>query len=125
MGDRSRIVVGLGIDVNRPQVVPPELAAYAAWLSDSVGEAVDRTALLAAILRRYETTFDALADRPESIVAAWWERSALAGRRVRVSSTDGSVTHEGDVLSLGGDGSLRIRTASGDASITLGDVDVL
>src|SRR5690348_14974884 len=62
-GSSTRIVVGVGLDVNRPSSVPAQIATSAAWLSDAVGAAIDRTALLIAVLRRYEESFDSLLTR--------------------------------------------------------------
>src|SRR5579863_3959314 len=64
MGDSSRVVIGVGLNVNRPEVVPPEMPADAAWLSDTSGCAINRTELLGAMLRNYETRFDDLVERP-------------------------------------------------------------
>src|SRR5579863_4771152 len=94
-GQRTRVAVGVGLNVNRPEHVPAKLADSAAWLSDAAGRPIDRTALLAAILRNYELRFDALVDMPSSVVRTWRERASLAGSQVRVKTLDGAITHEG------------------------------
>ena len=94
-GATTRFVVGVGLNANRPSAVPDELASSAAWLSDAVGSAVDRTALLVAALRRYEESFDSLLTRPADVVADWTARSGLIGRTVSVKALDGSSLHEG------------------------------
>lgn len=124
LGDASRVVVGVGLNVNRPAHVPSAIPTGAAWISDAVGHAVDRTALLADILHTYERRFDALLERPADVVAEWWRESALAGKHVRVDALDGTRLHEGDVIGLQSDGALQLRTPDGIASVTLGDVNV-
>jgi BirA family transcriptional regulator, biotin operon repressor / biotin---[acetyl-CoA-carboxylase] ligase len=123
-GASTRVVVGVGLNVNRPSKVP-EAIASAAWLSDALGAAIDRTALLVAILRGYEESFDELVDDPAGIIAAWKARSSLVGRDVVVKALDGSVLHEGRVLDIASDGSLLLRTTAGAVPVMLGDVDVL
>jgi BirA family transcriptional regulator, biotin operon repressor / biotin---[acetyl-CoA-carboxylase] ligase len=125
LGGTSRVVVGVGLNVNRPAHVPPGIPSGAAWISDSSGRAIDRTALLAEILRTYEGRFDSLVERPADIVAEWWRESALAGKHVRVDALDGTLLHEGDVIGLQSDGALQLRTDDGLVSVTLGDVSVV
>jgi BirA family biotin operon repressor/biotin-[acetyl-CoA-carboxylase] ligase len=124
-GSITRVAVGVGLNVNRPSAMPDEIASSAAWLSDEVGFAVDRTALLVAALRRYEETFDCLLTRPAEVIADWKARSGLIGHAVSVKALDGSTLHEGDVLDIGSDGSLVLQTSRGPVSVMLGDVDVL
>ena len=122
-GDTSRVVVGVGINVNRPEGVPSELDAVAAWLSDAAGCDVNRTSLLSTLLAEYERSFDVLLREPASIIAQWAAAAALEGTRVSVKASDGSVMHEGEVLGVGSDGALLLRTAAaGDVRVMLGDV---
>jgi len=116
-------VVGIGINVNRPVGVPDDLDAVAAWLSDAAGCDVNRTSLLEALLTEYERSFDFLLREPASMIARWAQAAALDGTRVSVKAADGSVLHEGEVLGVGSDGALLLRTASaGDVRVMLGDV---
>ena len=124
-GATTRVVVGVGLNVNRAAHVPAEVGTGAAWLSDITGQAIDRTALLAAILRTYESTFDDLVTQPTDVTARWSKRAQLAGQRVSVRSADGSVMHTGAVLDVAPNGALVLETAQGVVSVLLGDVDVL
>lgn len=124
-GSITRVVVGVGLNVNRPSAVPDELASSAAWISDAVGAAVDRTAVLIAVLRAYEASFDTLIARPLDVIADWKMRSGLVGRDVTVKALDGSTLHQGEVLDIAPDGSLVLNTSRGRVSVMLGDVDVL
>lgn len=122
-GDVSRVVVGFGINVNRPAGVPDDLDAMAAWLSDATGCDVNRTSLLEALLTEYERSFDYLLREPASVIDQWAEAAELEGTRVSVKAADGSLLHEGEVLGVGSDGALLLRTASaGDVRVMLGDV---
>jgi BirA family biotin operon repressor/biotin-[acetyl-CoA-carboxylase] ligase len=125
MGDASRVVVGVGLNANRPAEVPAAVPSGAAWLSDAMGSAIDRTALLAAVLRKYESQFDDLVERPADVIALWERRADLTGQRVTVKGTDGKLLCEGVVLGLTAEGALRLQTPTGRAVVTLGDVDVL
>ena len=124
-GSSTRVVVGVGLNVNRPSVVPDPIASSAAWLSDAAGAAIDRTALLVAVLRRYEESFDSLVTRPADVIADWKRRSGLIGRAVTVKALDGSMLHEGEVLDVAPDGSLVLETSRGRVPVMLGDVDVM
>lgn len=124
-GSSTRVVVGVGLNVNRPSAVPDQLPPNAAWLSDAVGTAIDRTALLVDVLRRYEESFDALLTRPAEVIDDWKTRSGLIGRIVKVKALDSSVLDEGEVLDVAPDGSLILKTSRGRVPVMLGDVDVL
>ena len=124
-GNATRVVLGVGLNVNRPEHVPAELATGATWLSDYTRSAIDRTALLAAILLTYEERFDALLAEPLQVIAAWARRAALEGKRVRMKAANGALLSEGTVRGISAEGALLVETASGLETITLGDVDVI
>lgn len=124
-GATSRVVVGIGINVNRPVGVPEELEHVAGWLSDGAGCDVNRTSLLDSLLSAYEQSFDDLMRAPEAVIAKWAAASALEGQRVSAKAVDGSVLHEGVVLGLDRDGALKLRTDKGDVRVMLGDVSAI
>lgn len=124
-GASTRVVVGVGLNVNRPERVPPEIETGSSWLSDGVGNALDRTRLLAAILGTYEAHFDDLIAEPTEVIESWAKRAALEGKRVSVKAPDGGVLHEGVVQKLSADGALVLKTDSDVVTVMLGDVDVL
>lgn len=121
-GATSRVVVGIGINVNRPAGVPDDLDTVAAWLSDEAGCDVNRTVLLAALLDAYERSFDELLAKPSAVIAQWASAAALDGKRMSVKAADGSVLQEGVAMGLASDGALLLRTADGDVRVMLGDV---
>ncbi len=124
-GKTTRVVVGVGLNVNRPETRARDLISDAGWLSDAVRAAIDRTALLAAILRTYETRFDALLREPAVVIEQWAERSALVGQRVSVKSIGGDVEREGVVRRVLANGALELDTAEGIITVLLGDVDAV
>ncbi len=125
IGASSRMIVGIGINVNRPSVVPPELAGRAAWLSDLVGRSIDRTGLAAALLHAYERSYDRLLGSPREIIAEWARLARLEGRRLIVHSAGGALLHEGTARAVAEDGALVLETAEGVVRVTLGDVAML
>jgi BirA family transcriptional regulator, biotin operon repressor / biotin---[acetyl-CoA-carboxylase] ligase len=121
----ARVVLGVGINVNRPEVVPETIAHTATWLSDAGGHEYDRTALLATLLSTYERDFDRLEREPDIVIADWARVANLTGKKVSVKAIDGSVLHEGTVKQLDSDGALVLQAAAGVVRVTLGDVDVM
>lgn len=124
-GGTARVVVGVGINVNRPESVPEPIAQTAAWLSDASSAELDRTALLARLLAIYEDTFDRLLVEPKQVIADWAAIAALHGKHVTVKAVDGSLLHVGIVRELATDGALMLETDQGLMRITLGDVDAV
>lgn len=124
MGERTRVALGVGLNVNRPEYVPPGIA-NAAWLSDATGRAIDRTALLVAILQNYEQRFDTLTDTPASVINTWRERAALTGKQVSVKAPDGTTIHEGRVIDVADDGALLLDAGGRTERVLLGDIDAI
>jgi len=119
------VVLGVGINVNRPEIVPETIAHSATWLSDAGGHEFDRTVLLATLLSIYERDFDRLLSEPDTVIADWARVANLSGKQVSVKAIDGSLLHEGTVKEIDADGALILQTAVGVVRVTLGDVDVL
>jgi BirA family biotin operon repressor/biotin-[acetyl-CoA-carboxylase] ligase len=83
---------------------------------------VDREDLLIALLERLGPRYDALvAGDGASLRAAWRERSATLGRRVRVDL--GTQEVEGTAVDVTEDGRLVVDSVSGERrTFTVGDV---
>ncbi len=124
-GQASRVVVGVGINVNRPEEVAPQLERGAVWLSEAGGREFDRAAILATLLSIYERDFDRLMNEPTKVIADWALVANLAGKHVSVKATDGSQLHAGVVKAIAADGALLLQTDTGLQRITLGDVDAI
>jgi BirA family biotin operon repressor/biotin-[acetyl-CoA-carboxylase] ligase len=122
-GHAAQVVVGVGLNVNRPPEVAPALAQGAVWLSEIAGRTFDRTKILATLLSIYERDFDRLLQGPHGVIDDWARVANLTGKRVIVKNADGSPLREGVVEGIDADGVLALQTASGLARITLGDVE--
>lgn len=123
------LIIGMGLNVAWPAELPEDLAASATTLGlervstthgaeDDIGaEPVDRVELAARVLRGFEGW---LATDVSSLMAAYRDRSATLGRRVRVERTDGFVT--GTAVEVLDDGRLTVSTSDGLVTVEVGDV---
>jgi BirA family biotin operon repressor/biotin-[acetyl-CoA-carboxylase] ligase len=123
--DRLVVAVGIGLNVAWGAEVPSDLADLAVALDAIAPDAaVDRAQLLVAMLRRLDARYRALGADPgatDVLRAAWRERSATIGRRVRVDL--GSDDLVGTAVDVTGEGHLVVETLEGDRrTIAVGDV---
>ena len=122
-GAGPAVVVGIGINVAWPADLPPELAEIAIACNHVTGEEVDREDLLVALLERLEAWYGPTVQNgdPGPLRAAWRDRSATLGRRVRVDL--GHEVVEGQAEDVTADGHLVVVTDAGERrTITTGDV---
>jgi BirA family biotin operon repressor/biotin-[acetyl-CoA-carboxylase] ligase len=114
------VVVGIGINVNWPDVVPAEVAGTAIAASEVAGRPVDRGRLLASVLLGLETRCRLLesAGGTEELVSEYRRSCATIGRRVTVQL--GAQTIVGVATDVDDSGHLVVRP-DGSAST----VDVL
>ena len=88
------VLIGIGLNANLThEDFPPELAGLATSLQIERGGApVDRSELARELIRRLDHWYD-LSRRggPETLSAAWCERSEHVGRVVRVATSSASV----------------------------------
>lgn len=123
---RVAVAVGIGINVAWGDRFPEELTETAVALDELTAPAVppDRADLLVALLQELEITYRRLTERPdgaEVILAAWRQRSATLGRRVRVDL--GTDDLEGTAVDVSAEGHLVIETLEGDRRVVaVGDV---
>jgi BirA family transcriptional regulator, biotin operon repressor / biotin---[acetyl-CoA-carboxylase] ligase len=94
---------------------PPELAEIATSLR-LAGVELDTEAVLAALLGSLDEWLQAPA---EDVLAAWSERDALRGERVRWS--DG----EGIVAGIDASGALVVETDNGRVTLDAGEIHLL
>jgi BirA family biotin operon repressor/biotin-[acetyl-CoA-carboxylase] ligase len=114
------VVVGLGLNVNLPVEILPQIAPGATSLQAETGRRVDREALLAALLARVEGRYADL-QAGGSPHAEWAARLATLGRRVRATTAGGSV--EGVAEAVDADGALLLRATDGTLHrLVAGDV---
>jgi BirA family biotin operon repressor/biotin-[acetyl-CoA-carboxylase] ligase len=107
-------VLGVGVNVGTHEF-PPELAGAATSLRLS-GIDADTESVLAALVR---SLGEWLAAPPEAVLAAWRERDALKGERVRWTGGEGVADGIDD------SGALRVETAAGPMTLDAGEVHLL
>lgn len=123
---RAVVAVGMGVNVNWPAVLPPELDAIAdlaVAASHIVGREVDREDLLIAFLQRLDQHYgDLLAQGASAgVFDEWRRRSATLGRRVRVELGVDDV--EGTAVDVTTEGHLVVETLEGERrTFAVGDV---
>lgn len=116
----------LGIGVNVSSAPPPELTRYPAiHLETASGRAIDRLALLRALLRRIDSWYGRLmANDDQALFAAWRSRLLGLGQPAELSMPEGLL--RGVAEDVDADGSLRLRDAAGTLhTVTTGDVGLV
>jgi biotin-(acetyl-CoA carboxylase) ligase len=115
------LVLGIGVNVSPAAVPPPELLTFpATCLEAAAGRTVDRILLLHDILSALFEWRPLL--RTSVFFDAWQERLAFRGERVEVPG-EGGTLRVGTLEGLMPDGSLRLRSATGDVlTVQYGDV---
>ncbi len=104
------VIVGIGINVNVPPEVLPDLDSNATSILVETGREVDRATLLIALLAGVERRYEALR-AGESPHQEWAVRLATLGRPVKVTTSDGVLA--GVAESVDEDGALLLRTLDG------------
>ena len=114
----SAVVVGMGINVNWPPVLPADLAHLATALNRESGRDVDRAGLLVALLEKLDDYIDDWA----AVAHDYRTSCATVGREVRVDlGTQGHL--EGTAVGLTDDGLLEVQDRRGKThTISVGDV---
>jgi BirA family biotin operon repressor/biotin-[acetyl-CoA-carboxylase] ligase len=107
-------VLGIGLNVTT-ESFPPELAEIATSLR-LAGVELDTEAVLVALLGSLDEWLEAPA---EDVLAAWRERDALRGKRVRWS--DG----EGMAAGIDESGALVVETDNGPITLDAGEIHLL
>ena len=113
------VCVGVGVNCNWPDDLPPDLAGTMVALNHLTGAGVDRADLLVAFLHALERRYAAL-DRA-ALVADWRSLTATLGRRVRVDVGTGTV--EGTAADFDASGHLVLALDDGTSrTFAVGDV---
>jgi BirA family biotin operon repressor/biotin-[acetyl-CoA-carboxylase] ligase len=119
-GRLSEAIIGCGINVNWPQAEMPDgVRERATSLMELAGGAIDRVALLSAVLDALDAGVKAL-ERGESPVARLAAVSALDGRQVTVDL--GSDRLEGTAAGISDQGLLLLDTEAGRVALAVGEV---
>jgi BirA family biotin operon repressor/biotin-[acetyl-CoA-carboxylase] ligase len=102
----NHALVGIGLNVN-DQIDEPEIAAIATSLARECGRDVAREAVLAALLNEFEELYES-----GEVFDAWRDRLVTLGQRVDAAFGDEKL--QGVAESVDADGSLLLRTPSGE-----------
>ena len=115
-------IVGLGLNANADFSPYPELAETAVSLAAVLGREVDRSELLASLLRSLSARYARLVEG-SSPVEEWQARLGTLGRRVSVRTARDTVTGEAEFVS--DEGSLFVRLDDGSrCEVFAGDVQL-
>jgi BirA family biotin operon repressor/biotin-[acetyl-CoA-carboxylase] ligase len=111
------IVIGAGVNV-QAAAYPPDIAARATSIEGELGRAVDRDALLAAILDALWRRLAALEESPGDILHAWRAASPSAiGTRIEWDGRSGLTSGIDDT------GALLVKTSAGVERIIAGELN--
>jgi BirA family biotin operon repressor/biotin-[acetyl-CoA-carboxylase] ligase len=122
-GEYAWVGCGIGVNIVRPaDEAIEEIAPPPAFLSDVA--AIDRDALLEAILRHADETYDDLATPPH-IVHKWERAAGLPGARYRILRDGETEPFDATALRLIAGGSLLVDRAGEELEINLADARVL
>ncbi len=118
--DEMFVLVGTGLNVNFDPRPHEEIRDIATSLAVELGHDVEREALLAAYLARFERMYEA-AKSGESMLDAWRARLVTIGQQVRATWPGG--TAEGLAEDVDATGALIVRNADGtQVTVEAGDV---
>jgi BirA family biotin operon repressor/biotin-[acetyl-CoA-carboxylase] ligase len=89
----GRLIVGIGVNVNNSFAnAPSELQPLATSMTDVARRPIDSTALLLAILARFDFWLSDLVDNERELFDRWRRRCLLAGKQVRLTAGSRQVT---------------------------------
>jgi BirA family biotin operon repressor/biotin-[acetyl-CoA-carboxylase] ligase len=119
---RPFLVVGIGLNVNVPPELLPDLAPNATSLLAEGGQPVERAALLDAFLTRVEA-YRAALQAGADVLGMWRQRLAWIGRAVHLHTPTGCVT--GVAEDVDETGALWLRLPDGSRqSFSVGDISL-
>lgn len=109
----SAVVIGIGLNVRLSDAMRTCIDQPAADLESACGRALDRSAILGAVLSELAPVLDTFADQGFAPMRPEWERNhAHQERRVLVKLPDGR-THEGLARGVDDDGAFLFETGNG------------
>jgi BirA family biotin operon repressor/biotin-[acetyl-CoA-carboxylase] ligase len=120
----STVVIGIGINVRLSNAVRQRIDQAVIDLETACGGAVDRSALVGAILAELASTLDMFAAGGFAPLRKEWERyNVHQGRRVNVTRPDGR-SEAGIVRGVANDGALVLMTDAGVSHLHSAEITV-
>jgi BirA family transcriptional regulator, biotin operon repressor / biotin---[acetyl-CoA-carboxylase] ligase len=121
---RTRVVVGIGVNVNNSlDQAPAAIRSRATSLVDVAGYPFSLTVVLVEVVRHFTRQYESLARGDAQLQRRWQSLCMLIHNRIRVDA--GSTTTEGICRGIDADGALVIETTRGRRSCVTGVVSVL
>jgi BirA family biotin operon repressor/biotin-[acetyl-CoA-carboxylase] ligase len=115
----AAVVVGIGLNVGWDEP-PPEVAAGAVTVEELAGHAVDREALLHALLGALAPLLELWSGAVDQLHRRYRAALTTLGQAVRVTMADGDI--EGEALDVTDDGALVVRVGDDELVVSAGDV---
>jgi BirA family transcriptional regulator, biotin operon repressor / biotin---[acetyl-CoA-carboxylase] ligase len=117
----AAVTIGVGLNIE-PVAYPPDVAARATCLAREIAGAVDRSALLAAIIEQLADTLARLdAGGGGDILQAWRAASPLS-TGTPVAWSDGILPRRGITAGVDTTGALLVETAAGVERVIAGEL---
>ncbi|MBQ7288851.1 MAG: biotin--[Clostridia bacterium] len=114
------VIVGIGVNCG-PQAFPPELRDIATSIENETGIPLNRSLLVAEILKRIEIGLKTMENR--AFLSACRSRSALLGKTVTVYR--GAACYSATAVGIDDEGALQVKTQDGVVqSLVSGEVRV-
>ena len=123
-GQIRYVIVGIGINCNQ-QIweFPPDLQDMACSISMVTGKTIDRSLLIAHLIRAFETMSKTFLPKKAAIMEQYRRDCITIGQQIRV--VYGDHTRYGRALSVDDDGGLTVEYDDGEiATVTFGEVSV-
>jgi BirA family biotin operon repressor/biotin-[acetyl-CoA-carboxylase] ligase len=122
--ERATVAAGIGLNVDWPAVLPPDLADIAVAMNHVAGRPVDRDGVLEAMLDAFDVQYGLLvAGGADVVLDEWRSRSATLGREVRVDLGREDVV--GTAVDVTSDGHLVVEEDATGRRRTLAVGDIV
>ena len=120
--ERATVAAGIGLNVDWPDELPPELADIAVAINHVSGRTLDRRVVLDGVLDHFDLHYGRLVDGGgDAVLDEWRSRSATLGRKVRVDLGRDDV--EGTAVDVTSEGHLVVDEVDGGRrTLAVGDV---
>lgn len=105
-GERARVACGVGLNVHRSS----DGFADAAYCDDVA--TIEKAALLATILRRFEQSLPLL-QRSDDVVSLWQTAAQIPGARYRIALDNAAAPFDATAIALESGGGLRVAREDG------------
>lgn len=113
-GEASRVVFGIGVNVNSAPAADVALRYRATSLREQTSQEQSLGSVLVAILQELDAQFESDRSRPADLPLAWKRYCVLDQRPVRIDQAGES--HIGVCRGIDGDGALLLQTPDGGCS---------